>query len=339
MPIFDIMKSDGIGKGLKQRGSGFAYSEALKNISERIFQDLQGPDGSLGALMDKLARERDMWRSSMEDVIKRVQMPTRYHDPFKELRGFESLTLKLASQQSEFQSPLSEFMEQMERLQNSRMGMFKSLENIQSIALRDSFSQIRNLQHAFDTSSLRFVNEVIAVNRVDILKDLNEIAIRVVGLNEKVIQEDPIQQGLDELKAAVFQATEKIDKIGKDLLSRIIILINIVTAIWMIYTEVKKYISDSDPVTKMEVREIVRKLNEDLLTRFGKYTTSGNTLTVSRSCNLRVKPNTRSYVILVLEPETSVSIMYVKGKWAYVALVNDDFTFTHGWVYKKYLYK
>jgi hypothetical protein len=245
---------------------------------------------------------------------------------------------KMKGQTAWINNPLSSIADRLKVITQPQIALFDKLNTFgRAFSSYDKIRQINGLQFALGGISAQITRDSILNKKWNLLENFEEITEEVSAINDRVIEQQQItKQDIDELKNIIRGIDLKLENRDKNFLSKVVIWITILSFIWDAFSFAERFIKEDDHVTKMEFEEF----KCDLLNEIKKNNENEKDVRrVGRQCNLRAKPNTKSWVLKVLTVDTEVIVLSTNNKWVQVSMIDTDNTVIYGWVYKKYLEK
>jgi hypothetical protein len=276
----------------------------------------------------ELSSKMDQWRSFTPKFTGLA--------PFESMLKQFSVQQKLISQFHSVENPLKSVMERLRVIQQPQLELFEKLNTLQRMfPSNNQFYQINNLQAALGGISAHITRNAILNKKWDLFEDFEEITEEASQINSRIIEQELItREDIGELRNLVKSLDIKIEARDKNLVTKILIWLAILSFIWDAFSAAERFIKEDDHVTKKEFEEFKRDLLRDIKK---SNENQKEVRKVTRISNLRLKPNRKSLVLKVLLVDEEVVVLTTNHKWAQVSMVDSDGVVIHGWVYKKYL--
>ncbi len=239
---------------------------------------------------------------------------------------------KMMQQVTKVQFPL--FDDHLKNIQSNHIQIFDKLSVLAGVLPSSPIlSQLKSMQSVMNNLALHYAKDSIRAGRIDLLEDFDEITGNVTTITDRVSDQQAVTKtDLKELKKIINRIDFKIDQKDRTAIDIILRWMTIIGFILTMLQESRQWLNSDNQVSKTDLEEFKMEfkelLNEKLVVR-------DDVRIVEQTCNLRLKPSSRTLVIGTVEMHEEVIVLVIQGKWAYVRMADNPTL--HGWIFKKYL--
>lgn len=213
--------------------------------------------------------------------------------------------------------------------------------NINALKLPEIYttvSELRSMQMAMSGLSGSLVNFYAVAKQWEELDDFNDFTDSVANLEEDILNKEEITKqdiaAIFDFFNVKFSALEqKIARIGKDRISKLMIYLTVASFIIGCIALIPNHnVATKDDIENLR-KSIYKKLEDALAD-------TTHQRVVSRNCFVTLKPKSKSLVLNNLDSGVNVTVIQVHHKWVYISFIDSEDNLVHtGWVLKKYLFK